>query len=44
MVSIQFGGYTPRRKSPSGTRGRAPLFPIAMMLTIVYISMAHESH
>jgi hypothetical protein len=35
MVSIQFEGFT---------RGRAPLFPVGMMLTIVYISMAHESH
>ena len=35
MVSNQFGGYT---------RGRALLFLIVMMLTIVYISMAHESH
>lgn len=35
MVSIRLGGYT---------SGRAPLFPIGMMLTIVYIAMAHESH
>jgi hypothetical protein len=35
MASIRFGEYT---------RGRAPLFPVGMMLTIVYISMAHESH
>ena len=23
---VRFGGYTPRRKSPWGTRGHAPLF------------------
>jgi len=35
MASIRFGGYT---------RRPAPLFPIGMMLAIVYISMANETH
>jgi len=35
MMVGQYGEYT---------RGLAPLFVTPMMLTIVYISMAYESH